>query len=116
MAAGDFPNEAEYRSVIQNTLSRVEKAFYDIDPDVVECSVQFGALTIAFPSGQRCILSSQPAVQQLWMAVAAKGIAFHFDYDHGAKEWRDDRGQGIEPLSFLVKFLREMTGLDIKFT
>lgn len=116
MAAGDFSNEAEYRSVIQSTLSRVEKAFYDVDPDVAECSVQFGALTIAFPTGQRCILSSQPSVQQLWMAVAAKGIAFHFDYDGSLKQWRDDRGQGIEPLVFLEKFLKEMTGLEIKFT
>ncbi len=116
MALGDFPSEAEYRSVIQNTLSRVEKAFYDVDPDVAECSIQFGALTIAFPSGQRCILSSQPSVQQLWMAVAAKGIAFHFDYDQATKQWRDDRGQGIEPLSFLEKFLREMTALELKLT
>lgn len=115
MAAGDFIDEAQYRSVMNSTLDRVERAFADVDPDVAECSVQFGALTIAFANGQKCILSSQPAVQQLWMAVAAKGIAFHFDYDSKRAEWRDDRGQGIEPLAFLKAFLKESVGLEVKF-
>ncbi len=110
-----FRDEAHYRSVIKNTLDRVERAFDDIDPDVAECSVQFGALTILFPDGQRCILSSQPSVEQLWMAVASKGIAYHFDYDLASGEWQDDRGEGIEAFSFLRTFLRERTGLELSF-
>lgn len=100
---------------MQGTLERVERAFENVDPDVAECSVQFGALSIVFPNGSKCILSSQPSVQQLWMAVAAKGIAYHFDYDAATGRWRDDKGQGIEPLSFLEKFLKETVDLDLRF-
>lgn len=115
MATGDFQDEAQYRSVMKNTLDRVERAFENVDPDLAECSVQFGALAIVFPNGSKCILSSQPSVQQLWMAVAAKGIAFHFDYDAASKEWRDDKGKGVEPLAFLSGLLKEMVGLDLRF-
>lgn len=110
-----FRDEAQYRSVIKKTLDRVEKAFDDVDPDVAECSVQFGALTIVLPGGRKCILSAQPSVEQLWMALASKGIAYHFDYDHEIGEWRDDRGEGIEPLTFLRNFLKEATGLELTF-
>jgi iron donor protein CyaY len=115
MAAGDFTDEAQYRSVMKSTLDRVERAFNDVDPDVAECSVQFGALSITFPNGQKCILSSQPSVQQLWMAVASKGIAYHFDFDPKAGEWLDDKGQGIEPLAFLRTFLKDSVGLELRF-
>ena len=115
MATGDFIDEAEYRSVMKNTLDRVERAFNDVDPDLAECSVQFGAISIVFPNGSKCLLSSQPSVQQLWMAVAAKGIAFHFDYDSKLREWRDDKRLGIEPLAFLKKLLKESVGLDLRF-
>jgi CyaY protein len=110
-----FRDEAHYRSVMKATLDRVERAFDDVDPDVAECTVQFGALTIAFPGGQRLILSSQPSVSQLWMAIAAKGVAYHFDYDHAKGEWRDDRGEGIEALSFLSKTLADVAGLRVEF-
>lgn len=110
-----FRDEADYRSAMKETLDRVEKAFDRVDPDVAECSVQFGALTIAFPGGQKLILSSQPSVGQLWMAIAAKGVAFHFDFDHAKRKWFDDRGEGIEALSYLSKLLQEMTGLQLKF-
>ena len=110
-----FRDEAHYRSAMKETLDRVERAFDSVDPDVAECTVQFGALTIAFPNGQRLILSSQPSVGQLWMAIAAKGVAYHFDFDHSKGEWRDDRGEGIEPLSFLSKYLEDVADLRLKF-
>ncbi len=115
MAAHDFTDEAQYRSVLKGTLDRVERAFRDVDPDVAECTVQFGALSIVFPNGQKLILSSQPSVQQLWMAVAAKGIAYHFNFDAKIGEWRDDKGQGIEPIAFLTKLLKESSGLELRF-
>lgn len=115
MSLKGFRDEAHYRSVMKETLDRIEKAFDEVDPDVAECTVQFGALTIQFPSGARCILSSQPSVAQLWMAVAAKGLAFHFDYDLLKGAWFDDKGEGIEALSYLQKFLFESVNLKIQF-
>lgn len=115
MSIKGFRDEAHYRETMAVTLGRIEKAFYDVDPDIAECNVQFGALTILFPDGSRCILSSQPSVGQLWMAIASKGIAYHFDYDPALAEWRDDKGDGVEPLAFLKKFMAESAGLKIQF-
>lgn len=115
MATGDFVDEAQYRNVMKETLDRVERAFDDVDPDVAECTVQFGALAVVFPNGSKLILSSQPSVQQLWMAVAAKGIAYHFDYDAKTKAWKDDKGQGVEPFAFLRNYLKESCGLELRF-
>ena len=49
------------------------------------------------------------------MAVAAKGIAYHFNFDAKIGEWRDDKGQGIEPIAFLTKLLKESSGLELRF-
>ncbi len=100
---------------MKETLDRVERAFDEVDPDVAECTVQFGALTIQFATGARCILSSQPSVAQLWMAIAARGVAYHFDFDPVKGQWFDDKGEGIEALSFLEKFLMESVKLEIRF-
>lgn len=115
MSLKGFRDESHYRSVMKETLDRIEKAFDTVDPDVAECTVQFGALTIQLPTGARCILSSQPSVAQLWMAVAAKGVAYHFDYDLGKKAWWDDKGEGIEVLTYLQAFLLESAKLEIRF-
>lgn len=107
-----FTDEAHYRSVMKATIDRIERVFESVDPDVVECTVQFGALTLQFIDKQKCIVSSQPSVRQLWLAVAAKGLAFHFDYDHVAQVWRDDKTGDIELFSYLKIFLKEKTGKD----
>lgn len=106
--------EAEYRKRIQTVLSRIEKAFTDVDPDVAECEQFLGSLTITLADGSRCILSSQPSVQQLWLALAARGTAYHFNFDSTQQVWMDDKGQNIEVLSFLTSYLQETTGLRIE--
>ena len=117
MSVKGFTDEAQYRGVMKDTLDRVEKAFDSIDPDHAECLSQFGALTIQMnkTGGQKVILSAQPSVRQLWLALAAKGVAYHFDYDHAKKQWFDDKGTGIEVLSFLEKFLTESLGYSVRF-
>jgi CyaY protein len=116
MSAQDFASEADYRACIQVTLKGVEKAFEDVDPDVAECDVQFGVLTIRLADNSRCILSAQPSVRQLWLALAAKGVAFHFNYDFEKKKWFDDKGKGIELISYLNAYLNEATGLTLKLS
>ena len=106
-------DEAEYRRLIQGTLDRIEDAFENVDPDLAECEQQFGALTIKLKNGARCILSAQPSVRQLWMAVASRGAAFHFNYDPLKSEWRDDKGLGIEVTAYLRTYLQETVGLRL---
>ncbi len=104
-----FP-ESEYRKKIQQVYDRIEKALADVDPDLAECEQANGVLTITFSDRTRCILSGQPSVRQLWVALAALGTAYHFNYDAGSGTWIDDKGRGIELLSYMQKFLQDKTG------
>lgn len=104
--------EAEFRRIMQTTLDGIEKAFESIDPDVAECEQALGSMTITFADRSRCILSAQPSVRQLWLALAAKGTAHHFIWD-GAR-WLDDKGKGIELLSFLESYFKELTAQDFR--
>jgi CyaY protein len=104
--------ESEYRKRIQDVYDRIETALADVDPDIVESEISMGAMTLTFADQTRCILSAQPSVHQLWLALASRGTAYHFNFDENSKSWIDDKGKGIELLSFLEKFLNEMTGID----
>ena len=105
--------DAEYRKKIQETLTKIQSAFDQVDPDVAECDLSHGALSVKFSDGTKCILSSQPSVKQLWMAVAGKGIAFHFNWDSVKCRWIDDKGQGVEVLNYLRQLVKSAAGIDV---
>lgn len=105
--------EAEYRKKIQEAFNRIESVLSDADPDLVECEQAMGAMTISFADRSRCILSAQPSVRQLWLALAALGTAYHFNYDAAKGQWFDDKGKGIELMAYMKSFLKEKTGLDV---
>ena len=107
-------DEQTYRAQMDTTLARIEKAFADVDPDLLECTVAHGAMTLELSGGARCILSGQPSVRQLWLAVAAKGVAYHFNWDTEKKAWLDDKTQKIELLSYLEKLMAELAKLSIR--
>ncbi|MDH5751959.1 MAG: frataxin family protein, partial [Deltaproteobacteria bacterium] len=92
-----------------------ENAFDEIDPDQAECEMSQGALTISLSGGARWILSQQPAVKQLWLAVASLGRAYHYNFDLSQGVWLDDKGEGLELLSHLQGLLATHAGLQIKF-
>jgi iron donor protein CyaY len=106
--------EAEYRKKVQESMALFETALADVDPDIAECDIAHGALTIVFPDRTRCIMSAQPSVQQIWLALASLGTAHHFNYDEKSSRWFDDKGQGIELVSYMKKFLEAKTGLSLK--
>ena len=105
--------EAQYRKRVEQVFSRVEKALRDVDPDLVECELAQGTLTLTFANGSRCILSTQPSVEQIWLALASRGMAYHFSYVPDSDQWWDDKGKGVEVMSFLQQYLKEMTGLSV---
>jgi CyaY protein len=107
--------EVEYRKRIQQTLDRIERAFEDVDPDIAECEQSLGSMTITFADRSRCILSAQPSVRQLWLALASEGTAYHFNLDAKADHWLDDKGKGVELLKFLEDFLTKQTDVEFRF-
>lgn len=107
-------SEPEYRAKLQQVYDRVLHALDAVDPDVCEADLAQGALTIRLANGARWVLSGQPPVRQLWLAVASRGRAFHFDYDPKTQSWRDNKGEGLEVVSFLEQLLREDAGLTVR--
>ena len=107
-------SESEYRGKLQNVYDRVIKALDAVDPDQCEADLAQGALTIKLANGTRWVLSGQPPVRQLWLAVASRGRAFHFDYDAATNAWRDDKGEGLEVVSLLERLLQEDAGVRVK--
>lgn len=108
-------SESELRALAKLVYDRISAAFDDIDPDVAECEESLGSLSIQLADGAKWILSVQPPVRQLWLAVASIGRAFHFNYDPATKKWRDDKDEGIELLSYLEGLLQELAGVKLTF-
>jgi CyaY protein len=106
--------EPEYRAKLQAIYDRVLSALDGVDPNLCEADLAQGALTVTLANGARWVLSGQPPVRQLWLAVASRGRAFHFDYDAASNSWRDDKGEGLEVLSLLERLLQEDAGLKVR--
>jgi CyaY protein len=106
--------EKDYRQFVDLFFKRLGDAFDAVDPDVAEFEYAQGSGTILFADGSRCILSVQPSVRQLWLAVAARGVAFHFNYDENSKHWIDDKGKGVELLSYLKDLVRDVTRVELR--
>jgi len=107
--------ESEFRRLAKAMHDRIEAQFDQVDPDDVECDVAQGALTLTLRDGARWVLSQQPPVRQLWLAVASKGRAFHFDYRAADGRWHDDKGENVELLAYLEALLQEVAGLRVTF-
>jgi iron donor protein CyaY len=112
--AADWP-EADYRKVVSSTLDRVARAFDEVDPDQVECELRLGVLTLTLPGRVKIILSAQPAVRQLWLALASQGTAHHFGWEASQGLWLDDKGQGLEVLSLLQEVLANTARVQVRF-
>lgn len=106
--------EKEYRQLVDSTFRRIERAFEDVDPDEAEFDLSQGAATILFRDRTKCILSTQPSVRQIWLAAASKGVAYHFNYDQGNARWLDDKGQGVELVSYVKRLVKDSAGVELR--
>src|SRR4051812_13350586 len=105
-------DEKTYRRLLDDTFTRIDRAFDDVDPDLAESNLAQGALTITVRGGHRLILSPQPSPRQLW--IAFRDRAWHFDWDETRQCWLDDRGQNLEAVTLVKDLTRESTGVTLK--
>jgi CyaY protein len=103
-------DESAYDKLVGRTFRRLEDALADVDPDVVELTATGDMLTLQFASGVRCILNTQRAVRQLWLA--ARASAWHFSYDAAGDAWLDDKGRG-DLWTILRGTVKELSGQDL---
>ncbi len=107
--------EVLYRQRVQAVFRKIDQALAHLDPDQVDCEESQGSLVIALADRSKCILSLQPSVEQLWVALASQGRAYHFIFDDHSQQWWDDRGQKLELFQMLERYLLEVSGLVIRF-
>ena len=105
-------DESRYRHLLDETFTKIDAAFEDVDPDVAESVNAQGTLTVLFADGRRLILSPQAPVRQIW--VAFKDRAWHMDYQVEAGRWVDDRGEGLELFALIEDLVRGACGLAVR--
>jgi CyaY protein len=103
-------DEARYNQLVAGVFKRVLAAADALDPDVLEAESTGDMVTLTTPSREKCVINTQRAVRQIW--VAGKGQGIHFSYDEASGTWRDDKGKGLELFAFISDVVRELTGED----
>lgn len=100
-------SETEYLLLVDGVFKRVQDLCEPIDPDDVEAYVAGDVLTLTFRDKSRCVINTQRATRQLWMAAGAS--AWHFDYEPEGSRWMDDKGRG-EFFATLARVVSERSG------
>ena len=106
-------DEKQYRQLIQEVYDRLQTALDSADPDVVDCEQNLGSMVLTIQGKSKWIISAQPSVQQLWLALASEGTAHHFNYDPNSKTWKDDKDQHVELIGLLETYLSRVLGAKI---
>lgn len=106
-------DEARYNQLVAAVFKRMLAAADAVDPDVLEAESTGDMLTLTTPSREKCIVNTQRAVRQIW--VAGKGQGIHFTYDATTGAWMDDKGKGLELFSFVADVVRDISGADFTY-
>jgi CyaY protein len=101
-------DEARYNQLISAAFKRIIAAADELDPDVLEADSTGDMVTLTARSREKCIVNTQRAVRQVWVAGKSQGI--HFSYDEASGTWKDDKGRGLELFAFVADVVRELTG------
>ena len=101
-------DEARYNQLTSAAFKRIVAAADGLDPDVLEADSTGDMVTLTALSREKCIVNTQRAVRQIWVAGRSQGI--HFSYDEASGTWKDDKGLGLELFAFVASVVHEMTG------
>jgi len=103
-------NEAEFNKVATVTLSRIEQSVEACGADI-DFENAGEILQLEFTNRSKIIINKQGAARQIW--VAAKSGGFHYSYDAGTQQWRNDQS-GAELFSELSRLASEQAGESIR--
>lgn len=103
--------EARYNSLVSGVFKRILAAADTVDPDMLEADSTGDMVTLTAANGEKCIINTQRAVRQLW--VAGKGQGIHFTLDESTGRWMDDKGKGLEVLAFVREVVEAIAGVKL---
>lgn len=106
-------DEAVYSQLATASFRRILDAVDRADPDKLDAESTGDMVTITSSAGDKCVVNTQRAVHQIW--VAGKGQGIHFSYDEASGQWRDDKGKGYELFSFVADVVREISGEELEY-
>ncbi len=87
-------DDQRFRHLSDSTFRAILDGFDDIDADDADVESAGNTINITFRNGERCVVNTQSAVNQIWLA--GKKSAWHFSYDEASGKWLHDKGTGDE--------------------
>lgn len=105
-------DETTYNQMVASVFRRILDAVDQVDPDELEADSTGDMITLTARSGEKCVINTQRAVRQIWVAGRSQGI--HFSYDDASGQWRDDKGKGLELFAFIADVVRSMSGQTLR--
>jgi len=105
-------DEGRYNAQVAGVFKRLLTALDAVDPDLLETDSTGDMLTVTASSGEKCVINTQRAVRQIW--VAGKGQGLHFSYDEASGHWKDDKGKGMELFAFVSDVVKSLVGTPLE--
>jgi len=106
-------DESRYLRLAHDVFEKLVDGFEEIDVEHADLDVAGDVVTIAFASGQKCIVNTQRPVRQIWLAGGRR--AWHFSYDEASSRWLDDKGSGDELFATVARIVHEASGVTPTF-
>lgn len=106
-------DEQHFRHLADETFRRILDGFEAIDADDADLDTAGNTINITFRGGKRCVVNTQAAVRQIWLAGGQSG--WHFSYDEGTRRWLHDKGSGDELFATLARLTRDAIGQSPTF-
>ncbi len=104
-------DESSYGAAVAGVFKKLVKAIDQVDPDVLEADATGDMVTItAVKTGEKVIVNTQRAVQQIW--VAGRGAGIHFSLAADGR-WLDDKQKGLELLAWVRECVQGACGVSL---
>jgi CyaY protein len=107
-------DERTFQELAGAALRKIGDALETVDSDLVDFDSAGDVVTLTLRHGRKCVVNTQRAARQIW--VAANARAWHFSWDPSAGKWFDDKGGGNELLATVARIVRDTSGVDLAFT
>jgi len=104
-------DESVYNQRVAAAFKRIMTAADAVDPDTLEADSTGDMVTLTAASREKCIINTQRAVRQIWVAGQGEGI--HFSHDEARALWVDDKGRGIELFAFVAHVVKSLCGAQL---
>ena len=109
--------ERAYQQLADAAFQRIERAFQDVDPDLIDCERAGDVVSFTLKDGKKFVLNTQRPTRQIWLAANAR--AWHFTWDETLERWIDDKGQQsaeggpLDLFGALRSLVKDASGLDV---